>query len=489
MKNLKYIILLVAGCILTACNDYLDVMPENNQSSRDYWNNKEEVEAMLGAGYVKLRNCQESFFLWGEARGNGIMVGIDGTDLQKESKKLRAMNILPSNKLSKWDKLYDAINIANSVLKYGPEVVDKDPSFDKNIMNSFAAEAYFQRSLAYFYLVRLWREVPYVTEPYVDDDADYMVPQTNGQEILKNCLIDLNTALEYAKEKFEESSVDSRINTKGRATRWALYSLIADINLWLGNYDDCINACRQVINSGQVGLISGTDWFSNFYPGNSNESIFEIQYSKRLSQTNDFLKWFDVSQNYFVTDYTQTLFVLDDQEKRALNATYDIDGKIWKYIGIDAQTKRNSSEQNDQNWIVYRLADIYLMESEAYIMKSNFDKAMENINLIRGRAGLADLAGSSNAIDMLRILLEERQREFCAEGKNWFDILRVGLHGIEGSKELLIEQVINASSSSNAAMIRAKLQDSNSWYLPVNSDELNNNTKLVQNPYYANLGN
>jgi len=38
-------------------------------------------------------------------------------------------------------------------------------------------------------------------------------------------------------------------------------------------------------------------------------------------------------------------------------------------------------------------------------------------------------------------------------------------------------------------MVRAILQDPNSWYLPIHSDELITNELLVQNPYYANLGN
>lgn len=485
MKNLKYIILFVIGGLLVSCNDYLNVMPENNQSSGEYWKNKEEVEAVLGAGYVKLRDCQESFLLWGEARGNGIQFNGDGSDLQKDAKKLRAMNILTTNNLTKWDKLYSVINMANSVLKFGPNVVSKDESFNENMMKSFAAEAYFQRSLAYFYLVRLWKDVPYVIDPYVNDDADYMLPQTSGTEILKSCLVDLNASLEYAKEKFPESSIDSRINSKGRATRWALYALIADINLWIGDNDACITACQNVIGSGQIGLIGGNSWFTNFYPGNSNESIFEIQYSKTLSQTNSFLSWFDTNIYYSVTEHTLSLFADNENEHRGLNATYDISSKIWKYIGINSQTKRSSSEQNDQNWIVYRLADVYLMEAEAYIMKNELDKGLGFINDIRLRAGLLTSDGSSNQVGMLNILLDERQREFCAEGKNWFDILRVG---INGNKDILIEQVIKASSSSNAAMIRAKLGDPNSWYLPINSTELDDNTLLIQNPYYQNLG-
>ncbi|MDD4968472.1 MAG: RagB/SusD family nutrient uptake outer membrane protein [Paludibacter sp.] len=495
MKINKFLIsMLILSLSCTSCKDYLSILPENNQSSAQYWQNKEEVEAVLGAGYVKLRSSQEYLFLWGEARGNGIYLTGNGSEGELAAQKLQNMDILPTNALAKWDQLYTAINMANSVIKYGPSVVDKDKSFNINVMNSDLSEAYFQRSLAYFYLVRLWKDVPFVKEPYVNDAAPYALPKTDGNEILKSCLTDLTAALESAKEIFPESSLTNPMNTKGRATKWAIYSLIADINLWLGNYDESVAACDHVINSGRVGLISGSLWFTNFFPGNSNESIFELQFSKPLSQTNSFISWFDTNNYYNISPYTQSLFESSELDLRGLNASYIPTGKIWKYIGInpDGSTKRNSTLQNDQNWIIYRLADIYLMEAEAYIMKgteSEMNTGLGFINAVRNRAGISPVTGSSDQINMMTLLLEERQREFFAEGKNWFDLLRVGRRSGTGFKDLFINQVLQVASANNIGMLRAKLGDSNSWYLPIHADELSANPDLVQNPYYNNLGN
>ena len=495
MKINKFLIsLLILSLSLTSCKDYLTVLPENNQSIDQYWENKEEVEAVLGAGYVKLRDSQESLFLWGESRGNGIYIIGNGSTLEKAAQKLQNMDILPTNDLANWAPLYTVINMANSVITYGPTVVDKDNSFNVNVMNSDLSEAYFQRALAYFYLVRLWKDVPFVLNPYVNDAAPYALPKTDGDVILKSCLKDLTGALESAKEIFPESSISDPMNSKGRATKWAIYSLIADINLWLGNYDESIAACEHVINSGRIGLISGSLWFTNFFPGNSNESIFEIQYTQPLSQTNSFISWFDTNNYYSISPYTQLLYQANELDLRGLNASYIPTGKIWKYIGIynDGQTKRNSTLQNDQNWIIYRLADIYLMEAEAHIMKgtvSDMNTGLGFINAIRTRAGIFPVAGGSDQLSMMTLLLEERQREFFAEGKNWFDLLRVGRRPIAGFKDLFINQVLQISSASSIGMLKAKLGDQNSWYLPIDADELSANPDLVQNPYYNNLGN
>lgn len=476
----------------TSCEEYLTVFPENNQSTVQFWKTKEEVEAVIGAGYVKLREAQEYLFLWGEARGNGIYFSATGTSGQLAAQKLRQFDILATNELASWEKLYKVINMANSVIKYAPNV--QDASFNENVRNSYISEAYFLRSLAYFYLVRLWKDVPFVQEPYVDDTAPYDVAQTKGELILQQCLVDLENSIEAAKTRFPEIDATNPVNTKGRATKWSVYALIADINLWLGNYDGAIAACESVINSGQVGLISGANWFLNYFPGNSNESIFEIQYSYNLNQTNAFITWFYTNKYYYISPYQQTLFESNAGDKRGLNTSYNSSGYIWKYSGINATTTtlRNTSLQNDQNFIIYRLADVYLMEAEAQIMKGDslsMRKGLDLINNIRQRAGITPSLGSSEQLGLIQILLEERQREFFAEGKNWFDLLRIGTRKNPGFKELFIDGVFQVASASNSAMIRAILQDENSWYLPIHTDELNTNKLLVQNPYYANLGN
>ena len=104
---------------------------------------------------------------------------------------------------------------------------------------------------------------------------------TPEQEIFLQIIDDLNIAVvnlptSYAKTEYN----------KGRATKSAAYALLADVYLYFEKYQACIDACNEIIGSGLYGLIDGEDWFMNFFPGNSNESIFEIQFDKDLNQTN-----------------------------------------------------------------------------------------------------------------------------------------------------------------------------------------------------------
>lgn len=494
MKKISYYILLLLTTLSQiSCEDYLTVLPENNQSSFEYWETKEEVEAVLASGYINLRSSVETFLLWGEGRGNGLSFwSTSGSDLQKAAVKLRAFDILPINGLADWSKPYAAIAMANAVIKYAPDVVDKDPSFDMNMCRSFMAEAFFQRTLAYFYIVRTFKDAPFVTEPYVDDSAPYIMPKEDGVTILKSCMADLEEYLPNAKEFFPEVDNDNPINTKGRATRWGIHALLADMYLWLGDYGNSIKHCNSVINSGRVGLIG--NGFLNYYPGNSNEGIFEIQYSNPKSQTNSFLTWFKAGTDgyYKVSDYMTNLFEQNENESRGLNYSYNEAGYIWKYLGVDNATARVASE-NDQNYLVYRLADVYLMKAEALIMQDNYEVAGELIDKTRQRAGLEKMTLSEDRLTMLEYLLVERQKEFFAEGKNWFDMLRIGLRSQQLSdvryKNLFIEQALKAVAATSQSLGRATLSNEGSWYMPFSESELQKNPLLVQSEYYESISN
>lgn len=479
-----------------SCNDWLELYPENSQTTDQYWQTKEDVESVVAAGYVHLQDAIDYLFVWGEIRGNGIAISSSTADDNiKAAQKIKDMDILPGNVYSDWSELYSVINMANSVIKYADFVLDRDPSFTESEKNSLLSEAYFQRSLAYFYLVRTFRDVPFVLSPYVNDDQDYDIEKSTEDVILEHIAEDLVNALPSAKAYFVEEDNLNPVNTKGRATKWAIYSLLADIELWRENYDKCVEYCDAVIQSGRVGLIGKNLWFTNFYPGNSNESIFEIQFDYDYSQTNSMYNWFNVTNKYAISEQSLLLFsnttLLGDI--RGLGASYTATNKIWKHIGIQldktAGYVRESSEY-DNNYIIYRLADVYLMKAEALIMKNDFTQAAENISIVRKRAGIEETFGvEASQLGMLTLLFQERSREFLAEGKNWFDILRIGKRNNYEYKDFLISQVVLGVSANKISIVTSKLADVNSHYLPISQSELDANAKLVQNPYYASLSN
>ena len=183
---------------------------------------------------------------------------------------------------------------------------------------------------------------------------------------------------------------------------------------------------------------------------------------------------------------------MESNDIRGLNYTYNADGYIWKYLGVDKTTARAASE-NDQNYIIYRLADVLLMKAEALIMQGHNEDAADLIDRTRERAGLGETTLSDDRMVMLETLLVERQKEFFGEGKNWFDLLRIGLRSEQLNdtqyKTLFVEQALKAVGASRQSLGRATLANSGSWYLPYSEDELSKNPLLEQSDYYQSISN
>ena len=266
IKNLKYTILAL-GCgvvfSMTSCKDWLEIYPENSQPSGTYWQTKEEVEAVVNAGYYYLRTMVEPYLIpWGELRA-GCIYNQKGSNLQN-------FQVKPTDKdLCNWGTLYQIINVANTVIKRAPDTQKVDATYALPAMKSHQTEAYFLRALCYFYLVRNWREAPLITEPYEDDTYTTKVAKSTEAELIEQIRSDIRTALSTGAAK---ESFDTTWETKGRATKWALYALGADVCLWAEDYEAAVTYCDAILNARGVGapafLATAThsSWFSIFNP-------------------------------------------------------------------------------------------------------------------------------------------------------------------------------------------------------------------------------
>jgi hypothetical protein len=159
-------------------------------------------------------------------------------------------------------------------------------------------------------------------------------------------------------------------------------------------------------------------------------------------------------------------------------------GAVWKYRGIDALGfSPRQITQRDANWILYRYADVLLMKAEAAIELDDFDTANGLIRETLLRAGLpyADLFDK----ELLRQeILDEKGREFILEGKRWFDLLRAAKRNNFENKQLIIKMILSGADIKQQAILRTKVYDTLSYYLPIPERELTFNQNLLQNPYY-----
>ena len=156
----------------------------------------------------------------------------------------------------------------------------------------------------------------------------------------------------------------------------------------------------------------------------------------------------------------------------------------WKYQGKDALglVSRTATER-DANWNLYRFADIVLIKAEALIELGRFEEANALIRETLLRAGMP-YEDNFDLETMRKALLDERGREFLLEGKRWFDLLRAAKRNKFANKQIIINMILSGADIKQQAILRTKVYDTLSYYLPIAEHELIYNQNLVQSPYY-----
>src|SRR4030042_5640180 len=485
--KIKSAVLTLMLVLQFSCTDWMELLPPQGLIRQEFWKAKEDVEEAVMGAYDAFAQLDGLLFKFGEMRAD--LVQLDNLNTSEDDQKIMEGNIYPDNSLCDWKNFYKVINYCNEIIKYAPLVKEIDNTFSDYQLKGFLSEAFFLRSLTYFYLVRVFKDVPFVLEPSENDDADFYLPKTDGNEILSRIANDLNEIRSYATVEGYQTLAEN----KGRATKAAFDALLADIALWTFDYEACISYVERIEASLKYVLMPSARWFELFYPGNSLESIFEIQYNNYLNQNN---RLYGLTQRYsynydpsagaiekFGKLYTRELYRGEDVSIKKYGEDEFI---IWKYVGRapDGATIRTGTDQNSCNWIVYRYADVLLMKAEALSQLNRYSEALAIINTIRSRADVPSLSLADSPTAFEAAILEERALELAFEGKRWFDLLRMGRRNNYNRKGKLIEIIVKNIPSTQKRILATKLTNPLGWYLPIYEDELERNINLVQNPYY-----
>jgi len=487
-RNIKYSLILLAVLAQVSCNNWLELEPPSGLTREEFWQTKEDVEAMLSGAYSTMAKMDNLFFLYGEIRADMV---IGDTNQGDDQKKMAQNNIYPDNGMANWSKFYQVINYCNEIIKNAPLVQEKDNTFTDYQLKGWMAEAYFLRSLSYFYLVRIFKDVPLILEPSETDDTDFYIPKSDEAVVLAQITKDLEENRNFA----IADGYPTLAENKGRASKAAFDALLADIALWNFDYNKVLEHVARIEANKEIVLMPSGKWFELYYPGNALESIFEFQFDMGRNQSNQLYGL--TNRNSYNYDPSQTALEMFARlyakelvrgEDASIKRYGDDDYIIWKYVGSapDGNTIRTGTLQNSANWIVYRLADVLLMKAEALSQLNSYGEALEIINLIRDRASVGAIGLPNSATAYEDAILEERALELAFEGKRWFDLLRMGRRNNYARKEKLIEVIVRNVPSTQKRILAVKLTNPLGWYMPVHEDELERNKNLVQNPYYNN---
>jgi len=505
-KHTFYIMLLLGSLVAPGCKKFLDIQPIDKLSGNNFYQSKEDVVANIYDLSRKLFNkVNETHFIGatGEYRSGEVL-----SEPQADNGPARAyvevlgrndlLTLLSGNrpwdfynfwKITEWTEYYQVIQGANILL----DKLEKGiPGLSETEKKQFEGEAAFARSLAYFFMVRLYGDVPYFTDAF----HSTALPREKMVTVINNCIADLTKYKENLPWSYSDPAL------KGvRASRGSIIALLMNMNMWNAGfdkskaeqyYDETATLGKELVNSGAYRLLPLSEW-ATVVKGRSEESLFEFYRSVNYGDNNEaispvsdmFLHYpykrpeytHRISFAYFRAEYMQKLY-LGSADRRA---TVWFDENIYadngKFMMLKFAQNTYASGDEDKNpdntFMIFRYAGEILLCAEALAELGRDDEAISMVNMVRDRAEASRYTGAGGQ-DLKDFIFLERSRELMGEGHHYFDLVRT-------------HRILNSTWSYN--VLTLDKFNRGAWTWPISRSALANNPYMTLNDYWTNGGN
>lgn len=344
-----------------------------------------------------------------------------------------------------WKLFYNVVFDSNKIIKFtSTEQIDADPKVAIAV-----GEAYYMRALSYFYLVRLFGDVPM----YLDNDnATARMPRTEVEKVYDEAIL---PSLMKAMELLDNNS---RSKTSSNPNLWAAKALLADVYITMAGWplnrgtEFYAKSAKESLDIIQSGKYSLTPKYEDLWKENlkteTNEHMFALHHSAAQKVPSQYGKSFYPSDFYPTAGwsdyYGNEEFFLAYPEDDRKNWNYMTDwasseagGDVVYYKdskdGLPAISKYYdynngkpaASAQSNGLTAIYRYADVLLMYAEASNLATGSvnDMALDCLNKVQSRAHSA-LTTTRSSEEFDKAVFAERGWEFVAEFKRWFDLVR-----------------------------------------------------------------
>lgn len=422
--------------MLSCSEDFLDKTNPNQLGEGNFYNTEKQINQALMGVYGQLQGIIGSQWLFTEMISDNTTVHFDEADRgnapRYEAFEYWQYNVSTDNLYGLYRDTYNALGNINLTLSKleGAEI-------DANAKSRFEGELRFFRAYYYFLLTQYFGDVILVTEPFSDPSTAFELTRSPITEVYTQIENDLDIATSSL-----PNSVDA--SEAGRLTKGAALTLSAKFWLTRKDYGKAKTTLEQVTTMGYRLLDNYADVFD---PNNKNhdESIFEVQFQggNDLGEHSGFIyQFYPKFTNGEVTGFSgisgggwniPTLDIIGDYEDGDLRKDISLsegytDINTGEFVSVPFIEKFRHEHaiqgRPNDNWPIYRYADVLLMLAEAINEQSGPNaEAYGYLNQVRERAGLLPVSGLSQD-EFRTVLLHERRIELAFENHRWFDLRR-----------------------------------------------------------------
>jgi len=493
MRLLKILSIIAIVFGLSSCNDLLDnAQPSTAISQEQALDSEGGVEAIRASMYNRLQSFSYA---------TQYMLGPSALadELANRASSTRFAGYVENTQntgMDSWGTSYDLINDANLIING-----ISDGVLSESKLNRYQGEAYMLRAFAYHHLVRTFGYEPGMipssgqgsgfdlgviirkTPTFSVDDASYR-PRKTVSQVYDLIINDLDQAISLL-------STDGTSNPN-YVTLAAAQALMARVQLYAGNYQNAEDNAQDALDNTSATLATPGEVATMFNEtvGANPEGIFIIAVNPSTESlgVNNSLSVY-TSQQYNALVPTQDLMDLYDSNDarlawfgpcfNELNGQ-DVPGCIATHPAISS----GNEELEIQKWAAergqyadnipfFRVSEMLLIQSEARMKGANGDPATP-INQLRQNRGLAALSGTITMDD----ILNERRREFVAEGQRFFDLKRIG-RTIRKAPETTTTNIQDVSYTSFKVLDNIPYNE-----VSLSEEEAPADSVLIQNPGY-----
>lgn len=414
---------------LYSCEDFLEVELNRTKISQEvtFADDINAISAINGL-YVNLLNSD------GFASGDRNSVtcitglssdeiayipeGIEGIEFNEfEINELRSNNTLLDYM---WRSMYWSVYQANSII----EGLNQSKTVSEQVKNQLLGEAYFIRAFSNFYLVNLFGPVPLTTTTDYQFNRD--ITRSSVSSVYELIISDLGRAKSLLSNEYP---TQERI----RPNRSAASALLSRVYLYTEKYEEAIIESSSVISN--TAYILESD-LSVVFLGTSREAIWQLKPTSQIRNTLEggiFILTGAPNSTRPFSLHSSLYLSFEPNDKRSINwvNTRTASGNTYYYpfkykirFGPSSATPTPHTEYS----MVFRLAEQFLIRAEAKAKEGDLSGAIDDIDVIRSRAGLPLLSVTNPGLSLEEFLIEiehERKVELFTEwGHRWLDLKR-----------------------------------------------------------------
>lgn len=431
--------------VLAGCSDTLEVKPNDGLTFEQTTKTPEGLKAATvgNYNYIKDEFYVRNYHFLMEFPSDNVALSGTTTDPLFYAYNYQHLKTM-ANTANFFRKAYQAIYGTNVIIENLKEGQSAD-------LDQVLGENYFLRAMVHLDLLSIFGR-PYSHDagasPGIMVRLNTDIKDLPARSTVKESYAAITQDLEKA------ATLMGSAKSNSFASREVAYALLCRVYLFTEQNEKAVEFANKVINSGRYSLVSKDDLPKYFTVANegNKETIFAIKHTLK-----DDRGWSSLSSMYlsdglgygemYASESYRTLInqFPEDKRREFIVPVYEknADGSIKKNAaGNPVLATRNGypkyyiTKYSYQEGVVtlsspvyLRLAEMYLNRAEANAKLGNTPEALDDVNLLRRRAGLtgaalfsaANMRGYATGLD---VVLDERRLELAWESQRKLDVFR-----------------------------------------------------------------